>query len=294
MYRSFQIVSDFVEDLWGYDFLQGAADSRVSKIPELKRACHTMLKIIDDQRKPSTKELAEDIYPLLEVSVPWAHLKRLGKLPVHFFEHYRQRVKTEGNYYGSIFEIKMASLWLLSGCDIKFPEDYTEQGKQIDFVFCLGAGQRIVGVECTSLRLTGILTRKKLKKAISEKAKKFRPEYINQLSKKLGTQLDEKLVVVDITRDDYSKPSIPSDLERKDISSRLDDVVLVWTEDIMEGAQHSLRPKSKAIGSICSMHFTPSIATEIHVTGEGSVLFTRKYVEPEPTWGVWGNEETRE
>jgi hypothetical protein len=254
-----------------------------------------MLRILDERRKPSTKELTEDIYPLLEVSVPWGRLKHTGRLPAYFLDHYRRRLKTPENYYGSLFEIKIASFCLLSSYDVAFPEDYTDENKQIDFVLRVGTQSQVVSVECTSRRLTPNLTCKKVERTIGKKAKKFRPEYIERLCRKLGTRLDGKLLVIDITRADYSRPMILgdlSDLDRKVASSTLDGVTLVWTEDVSEGENHSLRPKSETIrASIC---FTPEIATEIRTTSDGSVLFTRKYVEPEPTWGVWGDEETNE
>ena len=67
MYKSFQIISDSVGDLWKCDFLRRPLDSNIRKIPELKRAHATMLRILDERRKPSTKELTEDISPLLEL-----------------------------------------------------------------------------------------------------------------------------------------------------------------------------------------------------------------------------------
>lgn len=294
MYKSFQIISDFVRDLWECDFLEMPLDSKI-EIPELQRANHTMVSILDERRKPSTKELAQDIYPLLEVSVPWKRLKDAAKLPLYFLEHYRPRLKTPGNYYGSIFEIKIASFGLLSGHSITFPEDYAAKSKQIDFVFHIGAQPQTIGVECTSKRLTKKLTLEKIKQTIEEKAEKFKPEHIDHLCRKLGTRLDKKLLVMEITRDRYSRPMILgglNDLDKEVANSVFDGLTFVWTEDIMEEKNHSLRPKSKLIGA--SSCFTPGIATEIHITPNGSVLFTRKYVEPEPTVGVPGPLETNE
>ena len=295
MYKSFQIISDFVGDLWKCNFLQRSLDPEICKIPELKRAHDTIVGILDERRKPSTEELTEDIYPLLEVSVPWRRLKHVGKLPTYFLDHYRRRLKTLENYYGSIFEIKMASFCILSGYSITFMEDYTDKNKQVDFVLRIGAQPHTAAVECTSKRLTYYLTCEKLMKTINNKAEKFKPEYIEPLSKKLGAEIEEKLLVVDITRADYSTPIILNDLtslDKKVASSTFDGVNLVWTEDVPDGNNHSLRPRSRTIGA--SIPFTPEIATEIHATNDGSVLFTRKYVEPEPTWGVWGLEETNE
>ena len=295
MYKTFQIISDFVGDVWESEFLGKSLSPRIGRIPELKKAHHTMVSILDERRKPSTKELTEDIYPLLEVSVPWEKLKRRAKLPAYFLAHYKQRLKTQENYYGSIFEIKIASFCLLSGYDIGFPEDFTDKEKQIDFVFCTKTQSHTIAMECASRRLTQDLTCEKLEQTIKKKAKKFEPECIEHLSEKLGYVPDEKLLAIDITRADYSTPVILedlSDLDRKVAGSTFNGVTLVWTEDAPEGNNHSLRPKSRDIGA--SIHFMPGIATEIHSTKDGSVLFTRKYVYPEPTWGTWGDEETNE
>jgi hypothetical protein len=297
LYKSFEIISDFVRDLWECDFLETSLDTKTKMPPELERACHTMVTILNEQRKPSAKELAEDIYPLLEVSVPWERLKGADKFPPYFLEHYRPRMKTrnEGVYYGSIFEIKIASFCLLSGHSITFSEDYADKSKQIDFVLNMGTQPQVFGVECTSKRLTENLTLEDIKQTIEEKAEKFKPEHIDHLRRKIGTCLDKKLLVVEITRDDYATPPILSnlnDLDKEIVNSIFDGVTFVWTEDILVGRNHSLRPKSKIVGA--GLCFTPEIATEIHVTPDGPVLFTRKYVEPEPTCGVPGPEETNE
>jgi hypothetical protein len=160
----------------------------------------------------------------------------------------------------------------------------------------IGAQPRASGVECTSKRLTKNLTLEKIKQTIEEKAEKLKTEHIDHLCKKLGTRLDKKLLVMEVTRDKYSPPPMMlggfNDLDKEVANSVFDGLTFVWTEDIMEEGNHSLRPKSKIIGA--GLWFTPEIATEIRVTPDGSVLFTRKYVEPEPAWGVWGPEETNE
>jgi hypothetical protein len=294
MYKSFQIVRDFVNDLWGYDFLQGTTNQKAGRklggIRELEKACHTMVRIVDERRKPSIKELTEHIYPLLEISMQWAQLKKEGKLTEKFLKGCKQRLKNlePGNFYGVIFELDMASRCLLSNWDIKFVEDYTEKEQQIEFVFFKKGDSETFGVECTSKRYTEDLTVEKLNEVIEEKAKKFEPSYIERL----GISQGGKLLIIDVTREDFSIPMVIGDLERIEKSSKLDVVVLTWREDITDGVNHSLKVKYRAIGNIEHEYFSTTRATEIRVSDNKLVLFVRKYVEPEPTWGKWGPEET--
>jgi len=292
LYKSFAVISAFICDLWECEFLNKSSNSAISKIPELKRAHDTIVSILDEHRKPSTKELAEDLYPLLEVSFPWNELKKKGKLPSYFLEHYKSRLKTEENYYGSIFEIKMASFCLFSDYNLDFLEDYADPNKQIDFTLRIGTQSNIFAVECTSRRMTNNLTSKKLIQTIKEKSKKFNSASIKALSGKSKDEIKGYFLVIDITRPDYSTPLVLenlTDLFKKVESSLFDGVTLVWTEDILDGDNHSLRPKSENIGF--SVQFTPKVAIEIHFTNDGTVLFMRNYIEPEPKITSWGPEE---
>lgn len=294
MYNSFQVISNFVKEVYGFDLLK--RPERI-KIEELENAYHTIMSVIDNRRKPFSREFVEYVYPLLEVSVQWAELKDQGKLTAKFLRNCKKRMRPQdqSNYYGTIFEIDMASRCLLSGWDIEFVEDYAKAGRPIDFVFCKENGQGMVGVECTSKRYTEDLTPEKIEEVVKDKAKKFEKKNIE----KLGISLDEKVVVVDITRKDYSTPPFLDELgETLDnlcnmLSSKLDAVVLTWREDVIEGESHSLIAKYETFGNIDKRYFSTTYAGEIHVTNVMAFFF-RKYVEPEPTWGTWGSEESAE
>lgn len=291
MFKSFQIISYFVNEVYGFDLLKRPMDNRFKGIKELENAHRTMISIIDNRRKPFSSEFVEYIYALLEVSVQWAKLKEQGKLTKKFLQDCKNRVFSDrGNFYGAIFEIDMASRCLLSNWDIEFVQDYTKKERQIDFVVYRQIGQGAVGIECTSKRGTEDLTSAKIEDRVCEKAKKFEKEYIE----KLGIPLDEKVVVIDITRRDYSRPRVLSDLQNIHVSSKLDAIVITWREDVIEGENHSLRAKYQILGNIDKRYFSTTYAAEFHMIREGPVFFIRKYVEPEPTWGAWGREETAE
>lgn len=277
MYKSFQTIDDFVKEVYGFNFIKEPMDHRVANIRELKNAYDAIFRINQDLRKPLPNEFVKYIYPLLEVSVQWAGLKKEDKLSREFLEKCKQRVKTPGNFYGTIFEIDMASRCSLSNWKIDFVEDHTKEGKQIDFVFYKDSKQdNVAGVECSSKRYSqGSLTIDKINRNISEKAKKFKQESIE----KLGISLDERLLIIDITTVDYSSPKILEDLDKTRKSSGLDAVIFTWREDVMDGENHSLIAKYQTIGDIDKKYFSATYAAEFH---KGPVFFMRKYVEPEP------------
>lgn len=292
MYRSFQAIDDFIKEVYGFDFTKRPMDSRVAKIKELGDAYNTIMKINRARRRPLSKEFIKYVYPLLGVAAQWDELKKKGKLTRKFLEKCKKRVKTQSNFYGTIFEIDMASRFFLSNWYVDFPEDYTEEGKQIDFVVYKGSKQdNIAGVECTSKRRTDELTVKKVNKKIGEKAKKFEPEYIENLD----VSLDEKLLVIDVTRVDYTLPKILKDLGKIRRSSKLDAVIFTWREDIKNGENHSLIAKYKTIGDVEKGYFSITPAVEIRTGDNGSIsfVFVRKYIESEPAATV-GTEETVE
>ena len=194
----------------------------------------------------------------------------------------RHRVKSQTDFYGTIFEIDMASRCLLSGWDIRFVEDYVEQQKQIDFVFFMkNKPARVSGVECLSKRYTAnSLTIKKINSDINSKADKYEEECMQKLSDKLGVSLDQRLLVIDITKPDYSIPDISVQLDTISRSSRLDGVVFTWRQDFTDGDDHSLRVQYKTVGNVDKGYFSTTYAAEFH---KGPVFFMRKYVYPEPS-----------
>ncbi|MCX5725912.1 MAG: hypothetical protein NT030_01790 [Candidatus Saganbacteria bacterium] len=289
MYKSFQIIDDFVKVLYGFSFITGPIHEQITEIKELKKAYDIITGINESKSKPLPNDFVKYVYPLLEVSVQWAEIKK-ESIFSEFLEKCKKRVKTQTNFYGTIFEIDMASRCFLSNWNIQFVEDYTKNGKQIDFVFHKESKHdKSVGVECTSKRYSErTLTIDNINKTINEKAAKFEPEYI----KNLRIPLDERLLIVDITTENYSSPKILEDLDKTQVKNPLDGVIFTWREDIIDGDNHSLRAKYETFGNIDKNYFSATYAAEIHKGPEGFVFFIRKYIEPEPTWGKWGPKET--
>lgn len=294
MYKSFQVIDDFVKEVFGFNLITRPMNPKVARIKELKNAYDTIWAVIDGQRKPFSGEFVYFVYPILEVSVHWGELRKTKQLTMEFLEKCRQRMRnTQSNYYGTLFEIDMASRCLLSNWRLEFVEDYMEREKQIDFVFCRGS--EVAGVECLSKRYSeNLLTIAKMNRDITNKGNKFKPEYIKKLGDKLGVPLDERLLIIDITTSAYSRPTILNDLAWTSVSSKLDGVVYTWREDIVHGENHDLIVKYETIGDVDKVYFSTTYAAHFHVTNQGPVFFVRKYVEPEPRAGQTGPEETIE
>ena len=288
MFKSFKIVDDFIKDIYGCPLLGERMHPKIkaTKIAELKNACNPMMDITSARRKPSPVEFMRHVYPLLEIAVHWSALKQEGKLTEDFCKHAVDGMQHIDNFYGTIFELDMASRCLLSGWPIRFVEyPKPKKGKQIDFIFF--KKEKAVGVECLSKRFTAILTLKKIQGGIDDHAKKFRPEHIA----KLGLVLDERVVVMDITRSDYHSPNkLLANLGKARVPNDLDAVVFTWREDQFEGDNHSLRAKYQTVGDAAQGYFSTTYAAEFL----GGAFFMRKYVEPEPAWGAWGPEENVE
>lgn len=285
MYKSFEMINNFVSEIWGFSLIKEPINHNLARIEELKNAHRAIKNIIPSLRKPIPDEFVKYVYPLLEISVQWAELKKKGKLTGGFLKKCKQRVKTQSNFYGTIFEIDMVSRCLLSDWNVDFVEDYSKEGKQIDFLF--HKESKVAGVECLSKRYAeNSLTIKKINKDIGEKAKKFKQKYIETLN----IPLNERLLIIDITTTGYSPPKILKDLEGTRRGSKLDAVIFTWREDIIDGEDHSLRAKYKTFGNIDKKYFSVTYAADFI----RAPFFMRKYVEPEPTFGKWGPEESIE
>lgn len=289
MHTSLELLINFVGELWGVELLHEPPDSRILKIKELKNAREALINFNPDPGKSLSKEFVKYVFPLLEVLVEWRELKRMGRGSESFLEKCKLRVNTQSSFYGTTFEIDIASRGFFSGFEIDFLEDYSKEEKQIDFLF--NTGEEVVGVECFSKRYSeSRINIKTLNADIHEKARKFKREF----SEKLARPLDKKILVIDLTVSDYSLPKITEELKGIRISSGLDGVIFTWREDVIDGINHSLRVKYKVIGNLSRIYFLTSYAAEFRLTDKGLVLFWRKYVEPEPAFKSAGPPESLE
>ena len=282
MYKSFEIINKFVKDITGFNIVANTMPLKFKGIKEFENAYNAINGINKFARKPFSKEFIKDVYPLLEVAIQWQMLKDKKDLTRKFIEKTKKRVfETQSNYYGTIFEIDMVTRCFLSGWQCSFVEDYTTPEKQIDFIF--KCGNDVVGVECLSKRYSESgLSIEKLNKDVKKKGKKFKVDYIEKLTEKLGATLDKRVLIIDITTPAYSHPKVLNELEKTELSSHLDTVIYTWREDVTEGENHSIRVKYNAYGNSDREYFSATFAAEFHVHNGEPVFFVRKYIEPEP------------
>jgi len=284
MSKSFLLIEQFLQDAYDLNFSQ-PLNKIISSIKELKIACEIIINIIKEYRKPTITELIL-LFPLLKVSFTWSQLK-LDKSRDNekFLKRIIKRLKNDvdqGNFYGTIFEIDMASRCLLSNWTIEFIEKNPKgtKQKQIEFLFIQDG--RVIGIECLSKRYgADDLTIEKINSDIEQKASKF---------KHFNTKLDERLLIIDVTTSDFSKPKILDDIGNLHRKHLLEAVIFTYTlkENAEADDDFSLIEKYESFGDVENRYFTTTYATEIR---KGPIIFIRKYVEPEPTHEVWGPEE---
>jgi len=277
VFKTFDKINEFVIDLYDIDFRRRNNIRRIKKIKELWNAYETIWNIINGKRKPLPLEFVKYIYPLITVSIDWFTLKYEEKLTHEFLMKCKRRVKTQTNFYGTIFEIDMACRAILSDWEVIFVEDYTKEGKQIDFVFINGDTK--MGVECLS-KISGEIDIRKVNKSIEKKADKFKHEYL----KNLGISRDKRILVINITTENYQKPDIIPRLNEIIIDNKLDAVILTWREDIWKNQNHSLLVKYVTLGNYKKEYFTTTIAADFIVVNNKPYSFMRKYIEPNPPW----------
>lgn len=288
--KSFLIIQDFIKEVFECDFLSDTLDSRIAQISELMKARCAILQIMKNRPKVFGKEFMEYVFPILEVALQWNELKSSCRLSSEIIKKCNERMTTEAssNFLGVIFEIDIAARCLLSDWESKFVENYTSKNKQIDFLITKHNGEKI-GLECTSMRATEELNIVKINETINEKNKKFDQKHLALLP----TKLDRKVVIIDITRKDYTTPAIIENMDNVKIGNNLDGVVLTWRENLGEGEMYDLRVKYRSFGNINEGYFTTTWAAMFcpPTRERGPVFFLRKYTEPEPQHGTWGSEE---
>jgi hypothetical protein len=304
MNRGFQRIDDLVKDLYGVRLMQQPISPHLARIRELQNAYDTMMKIIEEKRNPLISEFLQHVYPLWELAFQWDELRKKGKLATKFRRKCRDRVKTEHNFYGTIFEIDMAAGCLMKGWGITFVEECVKEGKRIDFLFHdKRKPQAVGGVECLSKRYAeryakGGITIEMLNRDIKDKARKFEDEYV----KNLPSPLDVRLLLIDLTRADYSVPPLVGILDNRiELSDRLDAVVFTWTEQtpprLTARINRKIRRHCQVIGNAKGKWLPDSYETQVFESpfGMGSVRACgiTPYVYPPPTIRV-GQAETLE
>lgn len=288
------VVNKFLYDIYGVNFKGSILDPKLQKIGELKKAHNAFNNFLSKKRVPRIDELLL-VLPLLEVAVSWEMLKKEERMTEYFRKVCSQKISEANSgsaYRGKVFEIDMASRALLSDWKVSFPEIYTQGQKQIDTIFLTKSGFN-TALECTEKRSTANLNEQVIQTEINDRCDKFNPKNVAMLEKIVG-QIDSKILVIDITRDDYNGPpsSVIHCAETIKLCENIDGVVLTWRELEDYGDKKSIVVKYQNIGNIKRKYFTTTLRTEIVLQIGDITYFMRKYVEPEPTNGSWGKEES--
>jgi hypothetical protein len=290
-FKSFRIIEDFIKEFFGCNLLADRVDERIAGISELMTARWAIKQIIEKNIESFDEEFMNFVFPILEVAVQWRELNKSRTLPSNIVEKFKERIASgaSSNFLGVIFEIDMATRCLLSGWESEFVEARIGRSRKIDLLIVKPTGEKI-GLECTSKRAVKELSTVGINETIDNKSKKFRPECLDCLDRKL----DLKVVVLDITRKGYKIPAVLKDLNKVTVPHNLDGVVLTWREDFVNEKRHSLRIKYESLGDAKREYFTTTWAAEFRPSTpeRGAVFFLRKYVEPEPQIAEWGPEET--
>jgi len=293
-YKLFQLLENFIQDIYGCSFLQTPLNPKIGQISEIAKAHITIRNITNNLRFPYSEEFINDIFPILEVALQWDHLKKERKRMPIFLEKCRKRMgPPSSNFRGTIFEIDIALRCLLSEWIIDFPEDYTKAEKQIDLII-KKKNNEIIALECTQKRGSDEININDINNIIEEKSEKFKTEYMKFLERYYNINIKYKIIIIDITRRGYKIPfEILNNLEKIIICENIDGIFLTWREDkVYSKKAHSLYIKYKSVGNLPDRYFTTTWCAEFRVRESGTVFFLRKYIEPEPAHGEWGPEES--
>lgn len=224
---------------------------------------------------------ANDIAPLVEVALSWQQLADEGAR-VHFLNHCRTRVRHSTDFRGTVFELLTASRVALGGAEWSWAEDRgltaNHDGGVVDFWVTEPEGT--VAVECTTRHPEVELDLRHVQQAVDEKARtKFADlSYLPQ-------PVVRSVIFYEVTRSGFVEPAVRWTVDRIHLPSSVGALCLAWREMIDVDGGYSLRPRYEWLGEpvlICSL------AVEVRSRGQ---VFVRKYVEPEPVFGMWGPEE---
>jgi hypothetical protein len=224
---------------------------------------------------------ANDIAPLVEVALSWQQLANDGA-QVRFLNHCKTRVHHSTDFRGTVFELLTASRVVLSGAKWGWAEDSkligNHQGGVVDFWVTESSGT--VAVECTTRHPDVMLELKHVQQAVYDKAQnKFTDlSYLPQ-------PVARSVIFYELTRSGFVKPPVEEIIDGLILPNSVGAICLTWRELFDVDGGYSLHPHFQWLGepvAVCAL------AVEVRSHGQ---IFVRKYVEPEPTFGIWGPEE---
>ncbi len=97
-------------------------------------------------------------------------------------------------------------------------------------------------------------------------------------------------MIIDLTTPDYAVPTeILNNLKDIKRNENIDGIILTWREKEGNCGEYTVKIKYKVLGNnLPDKYFSTTWAVKFHLTNKSTVLFLRKYVEPEPSHGSWG------
>lgn len=227
------------------------------------------------------QRFANDIASLVEVAVSWQQLANNGTHD-RFLNHCKTRVSHSTDYRGTVFELLTASRVALSGAKWGWAEDHeriaNHHGGVVDFWVTGSDGT--VAVECTTRHLEAELDLRHVQQAVDDKA---RTKFVD-LSY-LPQPVARSIIFYEITRPGFVEPPVVQIVDKLFLPDSVGAVCLTWRELVNVDGGYSLRPRYQWLGEPVPVS---SLAVEVRSRGQ---IFVRKYVEPEPTFGIWGPEE---
>jgi len=329
-YSTLEMIERFVEDIYGIkQFFRKEMDTSLfGNIPLIKglhevifrkyqqdpsileKRPHTsVFPLIDNISWISSDEFERIILPFIDAVFMWRLNKDRGLSTQEFREAVKERISSGDTtaLYGNLTEVHISSLYIFDKWNPLYIDRIKKDrhGELIDWVFQRGS-QRI-GIECKDNRQANKVSPISIEGMIDNAIKKFRAEETKKLN------LNRKLLWINITEQDYSKPSLSeldfvSGKEPKDPiagilspsfslgtkTSNIDGLVLNWREKrASEDVGFDYHQRYIVSEGIDCKRDLPQLHPLLHVS-PGKYVFIRSRTYPEPQWGPWGPEETRQ
>lgn len=327
-YSTLEMIERFVEDIYGISqfFRKGMGTSLLSNIPLIsglhevifrkyqqdpsiieKRPHTSVFPLIDDISWIASDKFEKIILPFIDAVFMWQLNKERGLSTQEFREAVQERISRGDTtaLYGNLTEVYVSGLYIFDKWDPLYIDRIRKDGhgKLIDWVFQRGS-QRI-GIECKDNRQATKVSPISIEGMIDNAIKKFTTKETNTLN------LDRKILWINITEQDYTKPSLSEldimsgkKLEDPIVgilspsfslgsnTSKIDGLILNWREkEVSEDGGFDYHQRYVISEGVDCKQDLPQLYSLIHVR-PGIHFFMRSRTYPEPQWGPWGSEET--
>lgn len=277
MSKTFSLLFDFISEFFGNP--NTIQEIKLKKNIEIWETVKIVRRIITEKRKPTINELFS-IYPTIYTAVQWNDLKNNAEY-IDFIAKCKERIK---NYNGTIFELDIISRAYLSGWKIGFIEDTTKPEPMIDFIFINKSAKKNAAVEIFSKKSSiESLTIKKINNQIKKRSRKFKSKFFQDLENQY--QIDKKILIADITTENFNRPDILNQHNDIKLSSQIDDIIFTWTNLSENDGNYRLVPKYFSFINLDKVYFPLLYTVEI-MPGPKIFFYKSTITEPTVTIGV--------